>query len=141
MRTVTFWQKPGCSGNARQRALLERAGHRVEPRDLIAEPWTADGLLAFLGPLPVAEWFNRAAPRVKCGEVRPERLDRGAALALLLSDPLLIRRPLMRRDDGACMVGFEPAAIAAWIGMPDGTVEVGEGCASAMPCPPQEEPT
>ena len=55
MRTVTFWQKPGCAGNARQRALIERAGHRVELRDLAAEPWTADRLLAFLDPLPVAE--------------------------------------------------------------------------------------
>jgi len=95
MTHVVFYEKPGCGGNAKQKAWLESAGHSLEVRSLLAWPWTADSLLAFLAPLPVAEWFNRAAPRVKSGEVEPELLDRDTALALLLAEPLLIRRPLM----------------------------------------------
>ncbi len=118
MALVTFYEKPGCQGNARQKALLTAAGHRVEARSLKAEPWTQARLLQFLGGLPVADWFNRSAPAVKAGEIVPEQLDADAALALLLANPLLIRRPLMEAD-GTRMVGFDTAAVDAWIGLGD----------------------
>lgn len=110
MPHVLFYEKPGCGGNARQKAWLEAAGHTLEVRNLLAWPWSADSLLAFLAPLPVAEWFNRAAPRLKSGEMVPEQLEPEAALALLLAEPLLIRRPLMEAA-GRRLVGFEPAAV------------------------------
>lgn len=118
MTHIVFFEKPGCGGNARQRAALEAAGHTLQRHSLLAEPWTAETLLPFLDRLPVADWFNRAAPRVKAGEVQPEALDRDAALALLLAEPLLIRRPLMQRSDtGARLVGFDTAAVHAWVGL------------------------
>jgi nitrogenase-associated protein len=132
MTHLVFFEKPGCGGNARQRALLQSAGHTLERRNLLTAHWTTDALLAFLAPLPVADWFNRAAPRVKSGEVRPEALDAPAALALLLAEPLLIRRPLMQRTDNQSRhVGFETAAVDAWVGL--GTQPASpslEGCAS-----------
>ncbi len=135
MTHIHFYEKPGCGGNARQRALLEAAGHTLERHDLLTTPWTRERLLAFLGALPVAQWFNRAAPRVKSGEVVPEALDAEAALPLLLAEPLLIRRPLMQRaDDGSRQVGFDADAVDAWIGLQPGSVRAGaklEGCASA----------
>jgi nitrogenase-associated protein len=132
MTHVVFYEKPGCGGNAKQKAWLESAGHTLDVRSLLAWPWTADSLLAFLAPLPVAEWFNRAAPRVKSGEVVPEQLDRDTALALLLAEPLLIRRPLMEAD-GRKLVGFEPNAVAAWLDSPSLAELDGrrtEGCAA-----------
>lgn len=118
MAQLVFFEKPGCGGNARQKAALRAAGHTLEVRSLLAEPWTGPALLAFLQPLPVAEWFNRAAPRVKSGAVVPEALDAETALALLMAEPLLIRRPLMQRlDDGSRRVGFDTAAIDAWVGL------------------------
>ena len=62
MTTLIFYEKPGCGGNAKQRALLEAAGHQLERRNLLTEPWTRERLLAFLAPLPVRDWFNRAHP-------------------------------------------------------------------------------
>ncbi|MFC5301608.1 ArsC/Spx/MgsR family protein [Azospira restricta] len=131
MARVVFYGKPGCRGNARQRALLVAAGHAVEFRDLLATPWSAERLLAFLGPLPVAEWFNRSAPALKSGEVVPENLGFEAALRLLLADPLLIRRPLLEAG-GERRVGFDPAALDAWIGLNGAAVpaDLGEGCAA-----------
>jgi nitrogenase-associated protein len=127
MATITFYEKPGCKGNLRQKALLAAAGHTVQAKNLKTEAWTADRLLAFLGQLPVADWFNRAAPAVKTGEIVPENLGFEDALHLLLANPLLIRRPLMEVGEER-MVGFDTAAVDAWIGLnnvelPDGNIE------------------
>jgi nitrogenase-associated protein len=135
MTHVIFYEKPGCAGNARQKALLAAAGHTLDVRDLLRWPWTRDTLLAFLDPLPVHEWFNRAAPRIKCGELVPEALERDAALAHLLAEPLLIRRPLMEAN-GVRMVGFDMARVHAWLGLRGDALAAHasrplEGCAAA----------
>ncbi|WP_119157047.1 ArsC/Spx/MgsR family protein [Caldimonas tepidiphila] len=134
MSDIVFYGKPGCGGNARQKALLQAAGHAVEPRDLLAWPWTAAALLEFLAPLPVPQWFNRAAPRVKSGEVVPEALDAAQALALLLAEPLLVRRPLMQCG-AQRLVGFDPAEVDALWGLQPRHAawprERAEGCAAA----------
>lgn len=127
MAQVTFFEKPGCQGNQRQKALLAAAGHTVHARSLKAEAWTAEGLIAFLGRLPVPEWFNRSAPAIKLGQIDPDALDVRQALSLLLENPLLIRRPLMQVGDER-MVGFDTAAVDAWIGLrgvelPQGNIE------------------
>jgi len=127
MAEVVFFQKMTCGGNARQRAALQAAGHTVLPRDLFAEPWSAETLLSFLEDLPPADWFNRAAKRVKDGDVVPEALGREAALALLLQDPTLIRRPLIE-SGGRRMVGWNAEALQAWLGLTDTGRSVGESC-------------
>ncbi|HET9954500.1 MAG TPA: ArsC/Spx/MgsR family protein, partial [Polyangiaceae bacterium] len=107
-------------------------GHTLEVRDLLSWPWDEASLSIFLTPLPVPEWFNRAAPRVKSGDVVPERLERHEAIALLLAEPLLIRRPLMALPNGDRMVGFETDRVQAWIGL-GGDVPTGrslESCAA-----------
>ena len=113
---VVFFEKPGCISNGKQKALLRALGHRLEVRDLLAEPWTPERLRAFFGDLPVAAWFNPTAPRVKSGEVRPDALDEASALALMIEDPILIRRPLMETAGGRC-AGFEPGAVLDFLGV------------------------
>jgi len=103
---IIFFEKPGCIGNSRQKAMLLVAGHQVEARSLLTHSWSRDELLSFFGSRPVAEWFNRSAPRVKSGEVRPDELESEAALSLMLEEPLLIRRPLMELGGQRC-VGFD----------------------------------
>jgi len=127
MAHVIFWEKPGCAGNARQKALLAASGHTLDVRNLLSEAWTAAGLRAFFGARPVSEWFNGSSPRVKLGEVRPEALDEAAALALMLADPLLIRRPLMQ-SGGRQEAGFEPERVRAWIGLAEARVPVTDAC-------------
>lgn len=116
MTRVVFYEKPGCRNNTRQKAWLAASGHAVEARDLLSEPWTPETLRSFFGERPVADWFNRAAPKVKSGEVDPAAFTAEAALAAMVADPLLIRRPLMEAaGDRRC--GFDPAAVRAWIGL------------------------
>jgi nitrogenase-associated protein len=127
MAVVTFYEKPGCKGNLRQKTLLAAAGHTVQAKSLKTEPWTADRLLAFLGKVPVSAWFNPAAPDIKSGEIVPENLSFEDALHMLLHNPLLIRRPLMEIGEER-VVGFDIAAVDAWIGLknvelPEGNIE------------------
>lgn len=127
MAIVTFYEKPGCKGNLRQKLLLAAAGHTVLAKDLKGEKWTADRLLAFLGKLEIGDWFNRSAPAIKSGEIVPKNLGFEEALHLLLDNPLLIRRPLLEIGEER-RVGFDVAAVDAWIGLngvelPEGNIE------------------
>jgi nitrogenase-associated protein len=113
---VLFWEKPGCVNNARQKRLLRSAGHTVEARDLLTETWTPAALRPFFGELPVPDWFNRSAPAVKEGRVNPALLSEAEALAWMVVEPLLIRRPLMQAGDRR-MAGFNPSEVEDWLGL------------------------
>jgi nitrogenase-associated protein len=127
MATVIFYEKPGCAGNARQKRLLAEAGHTVVTRDLLTEAWTSQSLRPFFGDRPVAEWFNKAAPTVKSGEIDPASFDEAAALEAMIAKPLLIRRPLMQVGDRR-ETGFEPALVEAWIGLAEPVESSIEDC-------------
>ncbi len=127
MAHIIFWEKPGCAGNARQKALLIASGHTLDVRNLLKEGWEPGRLRDFFGARPVSEWFNPSSPRVKSGDVRPGSLDEAAALALMMADPLLIRRPLME-SDGRREAGFEPERVRAWIGLAEPRVSVTDSC-------------
>lgn len=116
MATILFYEKPGCMQNARQKALLEAAGHQVERRNLLATHWTAERLRSFFGFRPVFEWFNPTAPQIKFGQICPTKLDETTALKLMINDPILIRRPLLQVGD-EYRVGFDKAEISSWIGL------------------------
>jgi nitrogenase-associated protein len=117
MATVIFYEKPGCKNNTKQKTLLTAAGHEVVAYSLLTEAWTVERLRSFFGDRPLVEWFNRAAPRVKSGEVIPENIDDAqTALVMMLKDPLLIRRPLIQVGDRR-EVGFDVEKIDAWIGL------------------------
>ena len=127
MARIIFYEKPGCGGNARQKALLQKSGHVLEVRNLLNPSWTPEELRAFFGTRPVAEWFNAASPKVKSGAVKPAELDAETALNLMLDDPLLIRRPLMQVGERR-EVGFDAALIDAWIGLEHAPAPVTENC-------------
>lgn len=112
---ITFWEKPGCMGNARQKALLATGGHEIDARSLPDHAWTAGELAPFLEGLPVPDWFNRGARRVKDGDVDPDALDADQAMAVLLADPILVRRPLLAIGDER-HVGFDLEWIESRIG-------------------------
>lgn len=126
MATVHFFEKPGCANNARQKKLLAASGHTVIAKNLLTHPWNRESLLAFFEHKPVAEWFNRASPRVKSGEILPEASTREEAIALMLEDPLLIRRPLIEIEDRR-EAGFDQERLHAWIGL-SGNLADPEAC-------------
>ena len=136
MAQVVFFEKPGCINNTKQKQLLKQAGHQVLAKNLLEEPWQAETLRPFFGDKPVCEWFNSSAPRIKEGEVDPETMDISTALAAMVADPLLIRRPLMRVGD-ECRVGFDAEQVDAWIVLKKIDIDPAQDLES---CPRRHEP-
>ncbi|WP_439360221.1 ArsC/Spx/MgsR family protein [Bradyrhizobium sp. DASA03007] len=135
MATIIFYQKPGCATNARQIQALKSAGHDVIAEDILKEPWDAEELRSFFRTKPVESWFNRAAPRIRSGEVNPDTIDAASALALMMVDPLLIRRPLIDVDGARC-AGFDHEPVLSLLG--GNTQDDLEGClheANRTRCP------
>ncbi|MDI1310397.1 MAG: hypothetical protein PSV17_13340 [Methylotenera sp.] len=127
MTVVVFYEKPGCANNTKQKLMLAAAGHTVWAKNLLTEAWTAERLLTFFGARPVSEWFNRAAPKVKSGEVIPEQIHADRALEMMLAEPILIRRPLIEAD-GRFEVGFEIDLVNSWLGLSKLTADNLEVC-------------
>jgi nitrogenase-associated protein len=116
MAHVVFYEKPGCVNNSKQKRLLIDAGHLLECRDLLAQPWTRESLLEFFDQISVSMWFNNSAPDIKSGLIDPSALSKDMALALMIKNPILIRRPLMRVGN-EYRIGFDPELVDQWIGL------------------------
>lgn len=95
VKLVVFYEKPFCAANAKQKQILRQSGCTLIERNLLEHGLDSDTLRSFMEGKTVPEWFNPAAPAIKNGEVSPEMLNEDEAMALLMSNPILIRRPLM----------------------------------------------
>lgn len=114
---VEFFEKRGCKNNGKQKELLAQAGVQLDCHDLLQYPFTAGELLPFFKDLPVSAWFNLAAPQIKQGLLDPTRFDAKEAVALMLNNPILIRRPLLRQGERH-LAGFDPARVEQVFGIP-----------------------
>ncbi len=106
MKKIIFYEKTGCKGNARQKAMLESAGYTLEVLSILDTDWDQDELRTYFEGRPVADWFNEKAPAVKRGEVDPASFSAADALEIMLREPILIRRPLIDLD-GQRACGFD----------------------------------
>ena len=116
MAIIDFYEKPGCIGNTKQKKMLQDAGHILNVHNLLTEPWTPAALRPFFGDRPVVDWFNPTAPPITKEEICPQQLDAAAALAAMVEQPILIRRPLLQVGTRR-MAGFDLAVIDRWVGL------------------------
>ncbi len=132
MAEIVFYEKPGCITNSRQKMMLADSGHILDTRSIISENWSKTELKKYFSGLCISEWFNRSAPQVKSGELNPDMITEDVALALMLENPLLIRRPLLQVN-GQYIAGFNAEVIDAWIGLECNTKDTGgEGCSRVL---------
>lgn len=96
---ITFYEKPGCINNTKQKDLLKQAGHRLIEKNLLTNNWTESSLRPFFGDKSVVDWFNKSAPAIKNKEINPEEFTEEAALKAMIETPLLIRRPLIEVEN------------------------------------------
>lgn len=117
MAHITFYEKPGCINNTKQKKWLEAAGHDVFAVNILEQTWTQDALKPFFGEKPIQKCFNMTAPVIKSGELKPEEYTEDAAYTAMIKDPILIKRPLMNIDDTHFLQGFDKEKIDQLIGL------------------------
>ena len=138
MTEVVFYEKPGCISNNKQKLVLAKQGHRLLVRNILTERWSPERLRPFFGAKPVSAWFNPTAPRVRDGDIAPTELSEAEALALMVDEPLLIRRPLMETPEGSCS-GFEDGPVLEALGIrlaPDEDLQSCSRTPRESECPP-----
>lgn len=94
------------------KAWLSQAGVELSERDFFKDGFTEAELRALLGDTPPADVFSWRSP-----SARKLGLDRDAAtpdelIRLMVGEPRLVRRPLIRAD-GRLIVGTDKRAMAA----------------------------
>ena len=118
MSTIRFFEKRGCTTNAKQKKCLQNAGHTLLVEDLLAYPWAENAvyLRTFFGEKPLADWFNGNAPDIKNAVIDVALFDEKSAIDAMMANPLLIRRPLMEWDS-LKMAGFDANEVRAKLGL------------------------
>lgn len=96
---IIFYEKPGCSGNAKQKKLLGLYGVAFETRSILSTPWSEDELNSFFEGLEKSDIINKFAPKVKSGELQLENYTKEELVELMLKEPILIKRPLLVLGD------------------------------------------
>lgn len=132
MKLILFYEKPGCSTNAKQKKSLEDTGYMVISRNLLHMKMTKEELFSYLKDKSPEEWFNLNAPKIKSGQIDPKDFSSQEALELLLREPILIRRPLMSLN-GHRMCGFDHETIENALGFSLKN-KLGESCSTSNKC-------
>lgn len=107
---------PKCSTCQKARKWLDEQGIPYKLRDIKTENPTAEELAVWYGRsgLPLRKFFNTSGLLYKSMELKtklPTMTD-GEMLALLATDGMLVKRPLLIGDD-VVLVGFREADWAA----------------------------
>jgi len=105
-KQVIFYEKTGCSGNARQKTLLNEHGIRFEVRSLLDTSWDTPTLESFFQGLTPKEMLNPFAPQLKDGSFKLEDYTKESLIEKMVSEPILIRRPLVQIGD-VKLCGFD----------------------------------
>ena len=113
---MTFYEKPGCVTNRKQKALLTQAGIEFECQNILTTDWSPSRLAKFLGPSGKAsQMLNPNSPRVKNGEFA-NISDKATLLTAMVDDPLLIKRPLISVGDDH-WAGFDLGKLSEHFGL------------------------
>lgn len=123
MAEIEFYEKPGCINGEKQKNILKAAGHTLFLKDILKYPWDKAALLPFIEGKTPAEMMNHTAPAIKKGEIVPAVLSFAEAVALMVDNPILIKRPLIRVD-GLYIQGFADPQLEPYLGKWDGSEDV-----------------
>jgi Spx/MgsR family transcriptional regulator len=114
MKSGQLYWYASCSQCRDARKALEEKGIQLETRDFFKERFTEPELRTLLEKwkLKPRQVFSFKSPSVKAMHLQVDALSDDEMLRLMVQEPRLIRRPLMRID-GTAMVGFDKTKISA----------------------------
>ena len=102
----TFYEKTGCSGNAKQKELLKCHNISFSVKSLLDTKWTSESLNQFFEGLELIDIFNPFAPQIRDKEIEISKLSFDEAINLMIQNPILIKRPLLDIN-GVKICGFD----------------------------------
>lgn len=107
---LQFVCHPQCSTCGKARAWLESRNHSFDERDIRSPNPTAEELRLWISASkqPIRRFFNTSGQQYRAMNLsaRLPDMTEQAQLDLLASDGMLVRRPLLIREDGQVLVGF-----------------------------------
>ncbi len=97
------------------KAELSQAGIEFNERDFFADPFTPDELRDLIGERSPSDYFSWRSPSFRKTGLKRDEISDQQMLDLMVGEPRLIRRPLIRTPDGNLIVGTDKKAMAALI--------------------------
>ena len=106
---MLFVHHPKCTTCQRALAFLQERGLSPQLRDIRTQNPTAEELSRWqrLSALPLRRFFNTSGMLYRALGLKDKTLTEAEQLALLSSDGMLVRRPLLI-GEGFVLVGFRP---------------------------------
>ena len=98
------------------KAELSQAGVELDERDFFADPFSADELREIIGERSAADFFSWRSPSFRKLGLDRDSLSDERLIELMVEEPRLVRRPLIRTEDGEIIVGADKAALARLTG-------------------------
>ncbi len=95
MTPIIFYEKPGCVNNTKQKKRLVDCGFNVISTNLLETNFTKEQLLNFFEKKSIKDCINPNAPIVKNKELDVQNSSEEDLLALMIENPILIKRPLI----------------------------------------------
>lgn len=108
---MKLWTKATCTTCRKAKALLDELGLEAEVRNYAKAPLTAEELEGLL-PADPTPYLGNKSPRFKELGLKDRRLSKAEAVALIVADNNLLKRPLLVHDRGF-IAGFDEAAYRA----------------------------
>jgi arsenate reductase (glutaredoxin) len=112
---LKFYNKAGCTSCKKAKAYLDRRGLDYESVDITQTPPTREMLLRAMNTADPKTALNARSGSYRRRELTGRDLTVDEVLALMASDPNLIRRPFFA-DGERVLQGFEPAVFEKFLG-------------------------
>ncbi len=129
----TFYEKTGCSGNAKQKELLKSHNISFSVKSLLDTSWTVETLSEFFKGLDTKDIFNPFAPQIRDKEIDISKLSKDEAIELMIKNPILIKRPLLDIN-GVKVCGFNIEKINELLNVNIDTNKKLNTCSSSDSC-------
>ncbi len=111
---LRFYYKPSCGVCKKAKAYLDRRGIDYEPIDILASPPPRELLARAIDPQDPKRSLNARSGAFRRKNLAERTVAPDEALALMLEDPNLIRRPFVV-DGDRIYQGFEEKSFEAFL--------------------------
>lgn len=111
---AVLWMKSSCTTCRNAKAKLAELGVEVEIRDYYRKPLEAAELQRLL-PEDPTPMFGSKSPKYRALGLKDRRLSKAEAIALMVEDNNLLKRPILVHPRGT-VIGYDPEAYARLAG-------------------------